>query len=265
MTHAVVQRIKADLRATRAPVAAAPARRPAGARALSAQATREAILRAAIAVFAEHGFSGGSVDKISTAAGSVDRMIYYYFGSKKGLFVAALEEIYRRFNAAEATLQLDEDKPVESLRAVIGFALNYYRRHPEFINLLNSENLHRGVHTAKSPRLREYSSPAIGVIDRLLRSGVAQGLFRADVSARDLYLLIAAAGYFYQSNRYTLSAFLGENLEAPASRAHWQGFVEAMVLRGIAVQSPLVARVARDEVSGTQRREGREGRKEFKS
>ena len=158
MTHAVVQRIKADLRATRAPVAAAPARRPAGARALSAQATREAILRAAIAVFAEHGFSGGSVDKISTAAGSVDRMIYYYFGSKKGLFVAALEEIYRRFNAAEATLQLDEDKPVESLRAVIGFALNYYRRHPEFINLLNSENLHRGVHTAKSPRLREYPS-----------------------------------------------------------------------------------------------------------
>ena len=60
-----------------------------------------------------------------------------------------------------------------------------------------------------------------------------QGVFRADVSARDLYLLIAAAGYFYQSNRYTLSAFLGENLEAPAARAHWQGFVEDMVLRGI--------------------------------
>ena len=258
----MIQRVKADLRAIRAPSATAPTHRPAGARELSAQATREAILRAAIAVFAEHGYSGASVEKISTAAGSVDRMIYYYFGNKEGLFVAALEEIYRRFNAAEAALQLDEERPVESLRAVIGFALNYYRRHPEFINLLNSENLHRGAHTARSPRLREYSSPAIGVIERLLRSGVAQGRFRADIGARDLYLLIAAAGYFYQSNRYTLSAFLGENLEAPAARAHWQGFVEEMVLRGIAVQSPVVGRVARDGVSGTQRRKGREGRRE---
>ena len=233
--RAVTPRVKADLRATRAPAASAtPARRPAGARELSAQATRAAILRAAIAVFAEHGFSGGSVEKISTAAGSVDRMIYYYFGNKEGLFVAALEEIYRRFNAAEAALQLDEDAPVESLRAVIGFALNYYRRHPEFINLLNSENLHRGVHTAKSPRLRDYSSPAIGVIERLLRSGVDKGAFRADVAARDLYLLIAAAGYFYQSNRFTLSAFLGENLEAPAARAHWESFVQQMVMRAIA-------------------------------
>ncbi len=236
--RAVTPRVKADLRATRTPAASAtPARRPAGARELSAQATRAAILRAAIAVFAEHGFSGGSVEKISTAAGSVDRMIYYYFGNKEGLFVAALEEIYRRFNAAEAALQLDEAQPVESLRAVIGFALAYYRRHPEFINLLNSENLHRGVHTARSPRLREYSSPAIGVIERLLQSGVAQGVFRADVGARDLYLLIAAAGYFYQSNRFTLSAFLGENLETPAARAHWLAFVEDIVLRGIAASA----------------------------
>ena len=223
----------AALRTARTAAPAVAARRPAGARELSAQATRGNILRAAIAVFAEHGFSGGSVEKISTAAGSVDRMIYYYFGNKEGLFVAALEEIYRRFNAAEIGLQLDAEQPVESLRAVIGFALNYYRKHPEFINLLNSENLHRGVHIGKSLRAREYSSPAIGVIERLLQSGVAKGLFRADVAARDLYLLIAAAGYFYQSNRFTLSAFLGENLEAPAARAHWEGFVKDMVLRGI--------------------------------
>ena len=238
MIRAVTRAVRAAVRPARAaaPLAStsASARRPAGAREISALATRENILRAAIAVFAEHGFSGARVEKISTAAGSVDRMIYYYFGNKEGLFVAALEEIYRRFNAAEAGLALNEDEPVESLRAVIGFALDYYRKHPEFINLLNSENLHRGVHTARSPRLREYSSPAIGVIARLLRSGVAKGVFRADVAARDLYLLIAAAGYFYQGNRFTLSAFLGENLESPAARAHWESFVKDMVMRAIA-------------------------------
>ncbi len=208
-------------------------RRPAGAREISAQATRDSILHAAIAVFAEHGFNGGSIEKISTAANSVDRMIYYYFGNKEGLFVAVLEEIYRRFNDAEAGLDLDVEQPVESLGAVIGFALNYYRKHPEFITLLNSENLHRGVHIGKSLRAREYSSPAIGVIEQLLASGVAKGVFRADVAARDLYLLIAAAGYFYQSNRFTLSAFLGENLDAPAARSHWESFVKDMVIRAI--------------------------------
>src|SRR3954453_14580691 len=107
--------------------------RRAGVRELSAQATRENILRAAIKVFARHGFSGGSVEKISSAAKSYDRMIYYYFGNKEGLFVAALEEIYRRFNEAEAGLALDAAQPVASLGAVIRFAFDYYREHPEFV------------------------------------------------------------------------------------------------------------------------------------
>ena len=224
------------------PSPTARGRRPLGVRAASAQATRDSILRAAIKVFAKHGFSGGSVEKISKAARSVDRMIYYYFGNKEGLFVAALEEIYRRFDAAEAALLLDSDDPVEALAAMIRFVVRYYRDHPEFVSLLNSENLHRGRHLGKSRRTREYSSPAVGTTDRVLRSGVAKGLFRADVTARDLYLLIAAAGYFHQSNRFTLSAFLGEDLEAPEALARWEGFVTDMVLRGVAVDAPKRAR-----------------------
>jgi AcrR family transcriptional regulator len=208
--------------------------RPLGVRELSAQATRDSILRAAIKVFAKHGFDGGSVEKISKAARSVDRMIYYYFGNKEGLFVAVLEEIYRRFNDAEAALELDAARPIESLRTMILFVVRYYRAHPEFVSLLNSENLHRGRHIGKS-RAREYSSPAVGTTAQVLKSGVDQGLFRAEISARDLYLLIAAAGYFHQSNRFTLSAFLGEDLGAPEALAHWEQFVTDMVLRGIAV------------------------------
>ncbi len=211
--------------------------RPLGVRERSAQATRESILRAAIKVFARHGFDGGSVEKISKAAKSVDRMIYYYFGNKEGLFVAVLEEIYRRFNEAEAALALDSGDPVESLRAMIRFVVGYYRSHPEFVSLLNSENLHRGKHIGRSRRTSEYSSPAVGTTERVLRSGIEQGLFRPEVSARDLYLLIAAAGYFHQSNRFTLSAFLGEDLEAPAALEHWEHFVTDMVLRGIAADA----------------------------
>ncbi len=227
--------------------------RPIGVREASAQATRDSILKAAIKVFAKHGYDGGSVEKISQAAKSVDRMIYYYFGNKEGLFVAALEEIYRRFNEAEAMLALDVDDPVDALATVIRFVMRYYREHPEFVSLLNSENLHRGRHIAKS-RAREYSSPAVGITDRVLSAGVAQGLFRGDVVARDLYLLVAAAGYFHQSNRYTLSAFLGENLGAPDAIARWEAFVVDMVSRGLAADAP--SRAAKTPTRRTSRPAG---------
>lgn len=214
-----------------------PARKP-GVRQLAAQATRDSLLRAATRIFAKYGLSGGSVEKISKAAKSYDRMIYYYFGSKEGLFVAVLEEAYRRFDEAEATLELDSERPVESLLEIVSFVMAYYRENPEFVTLLNSENLHRGRHIGKSRRTGEYSSHAIAVVDQVLRSGVGKGLFRADVRARDLYLLIASTGYFYQSNRYTLSAFFGEDLDAPEAVAQWEAFVKEAVLRTVCLGAP---------------------------
>ena len=205
-----------------------------GVRELAAQATRDSILKAAIKVFAKSGFDGGRVEQISKAAKSYDRMIYYYFGSKEGLYIAALEEIYRRFNEAESELQLDESKPREALRKVIRFMWTYYLKHPEFITLLNTENLHRGKHIGKSDKAKDYSSPAVGVLQRVLQTGVAQGLFRADLLARDLYLTIAGLCYFYLSNRFTLSAFLGEDLEAPAALQQWQAHVIDTVERTVA-------------------------------
>jgi len=217
-------------------VAAPAARRP-GVRELAAQATRDSILRAATRVFAKHGYDGGRVEQISKAAKSYDRMIYYYFGSKEGLFIAVLEQMYARFNEAESRLALDAGDPVASLTAIVGFMAGYYQKNPEFVTLLNAENLHRGRHIAKSLRAREYSSPAIAVLAGVLKSGAQRGLFRADVRARDVYLMIAALGYFYVSNRFTLSAFLGEELDTPPAFAYWHGFVTDAVLRTVAVGS----------------------------
>lgn len=210
----------------------APVKRP-GVREQAAQTTRNNILRAATKVFARYGYEGGSIEKISRAAKSFDRMIYYYFGSKEGLFIEVLEDMYRRMNEAELALTLDIGQPVESLQEVIRFVVSYYSKNPEFITLLNTENLHRGKHIAKSKRAREYSSPAIEIIRQLLHSGVQTGVFRADISARNIYLLIAATGYFYISNRHTLSAFLGEDLQAPEALAEWQAFILSTVLRTV--------------------------------
>lgn len=212
---------------------AAKPQRKTGVREAAAQATRDAILKAATKVFAKYGYDGGSVEKISRAAKSYDRMIYYYFGSKEGLFIAVLEGIYQRMDDAEAALDLDTTRPVDALTDVIRFVLGYYRRNPEFVTLLNTENLHKGRHISKSLRAREYSSRAVAIIAEILQSGAAQGLFRTDLVARDIYLLIAATGYFYTANRHTLTAFLGEPLELPAAVTHWEDFVIETLLRTV--------------------------------
>ena len=211
--------------------------KPLSARARSAQLTRDSVLKSAIRVFAKYGLNGGSIEKISSDAKSHDRMIYYYFGNKEGLFVAVLEETYRRFNEAEAKVEIDANDPVGSLKRLVEFIVNYYHDHPEFVSILNSENLHRGKHIAKSQLAQEYSSKAISIFSDMLLAGQQRGLFREDLSARDLYMMVASMGYFYQSNRYTLSAFLGEKLEEGETFSAWEKFVMDAVLRTVSNKS----------------------------
>lgn len=206
-----------------------------GVRGLSAIATRQQILKAAIEVFSTYGYEGGSTEKISKLAKSHDRMIYYYFGSKQGLYIAAIQEIYKRFNEAEAKIKLNIEKPVEALEEVARFIWNYYQKHPEFITLLNNENLHRGEMISKSRETKQYSSPAISVVATVLEKGKSMGIFRQDIAARDIYLLIASMGYFYLSNRYTLSAFLGEKITTKEKLAHWGSFIDDVVLRTVSL------------------------------
>jgi len=207
-----------------------------GVREAAAQATRDSILKAATKVFARYGYDGGSIEKISSSAKTHDRMIYYYFGSKEGLFIAVLEGIYDRMDRAEATCAPDTADPVAALKTVIRFKIDYYRRHPEFVTLLNTENLHKGRHVAKSAKAREFSSNALDLIADILRRGEAQGCFRPGLRPRDVYLLIVSTSYFFTSNRFTLSAFLGEPLDGPGALEEWADFVVDCVLRALRAQ-----------------------------
>jgi AcrR family transcriptional regulator len=188
------------------------------------------ILQAATSEFATHGYGGARIERISDAAGTVDRMLYYYFGSKEGLFRAVLERVYEELGAAEQQLQLADAEPVEGMRALIAFTWGYYLRHPEFIRLLNSENLHRGAHVRHSKRVKALSFPLLSILADLLKRGEAQGKFRAGIDPVQVYLTIAALAYFYLSNRYTLSRFLGLELMSAPQRKRWLEHITALVL-----------------------------------
>ena len=95
------------------------------------------------------------MDSIAERAGLNKRLIYYYFGSKDDLFLAVLEGTYADIRQAEQRLHLDEVEPVEAIRRLISFTWHYYLEHPEFITLLNSENLHRAEHLKRSDASRK--------------------------------------------------------------------------------------------------------------
>ena len=184
--------------------------------------TRRRILDAATEQFARHGLGGARVDRIAERSGANKRMLYYYFGSKENLFLAALEASYERIRSAERVLDLEHRDPREALRRLVDFTWRYYLRNPEFMNLLNSENLHKGRHVRRSRRVREMHSPLVETLRGILRRGEREGLFRRGVDPVQLYISIAGEGYFYLSNRYTLSRIFDRDLmdhRALAARA----------------------------------------------
>ncbi|MHB1542458.1 MAG: TetR family transcriptional regulator [Steroidobacteraceae bacterium] len=215
-----------------------PKRKAARGRPVGRGATRENILRAALEVFAKHGFAGARVEKISKAAHSTDRMIYYYFGSKERLFVAVLESIYEELGAAEAALDLAGMSPEDGLRAIVRFTWNYYCEHPELLSLLNNENMYQGRHLIHSKKVQELSFPLLSILSTIYAQGLQQRVFRPGVVVQDLYIAICGLGYFYLSNRFTLSAFLGTDLMAPVALGNWPQVMEDAVLRFVTTEHP---------------------------
>lgn len=184
-----------------------------------ADRSQQAILAAARDEFAEHGLGGARVDRIAERAGSDKRLIYYYFENKDSLFLAVLEDTYRSIRAAEQKLHLTDLPPAEAVRRLTEFTWNYYLDHPEFLTLLNSENLHRGRHLEQSKRARQMNSPLVQTLGEILERGRVAGVFRGGIDAVQLYISIAGLSYFYLSNNHTLSAIFGRNLLSPKARS----------------------------------------------
>jgi AcrR family transcriptional regulator len=195
--------------------------RDAGARRRSAsrdpERTRAAILEAATAEFTSKGLGGARVDEIARRARANKRMIYHYFRDKEGLYLAVLEAAYTGIRTAERGLRLADKDPVEGMRELVLFTWHYFIDHPEFLSLLGTENLHRAAYLKRSKKIRDLHSPLVGMIADLLERGAKQGVFRREVDPVDLYISIAALGFFYMSNRFTLSTIFGRDLAAPAS------------------------------------------------
>jgi AcrR family transcriptional regulator len=174
--------------------------------------TRRRILSAAIEEFSRGGFAGARVDAIARRAETNERMLYYYYGSKEKIFLAVLEHMYFRFKEAEEQVQIASTDPREAVTQLARFVWDFYYENPEFIRLLNSENLHEARHLKTSPHLAQLVNPVIEMLRGVVGRGQRAGMFRDDVDVSRLYLTISALGYYVLSNRYTISAVVGRDI-----------------------------------------------------
>jgi AcrR family transcriptional regulator len=197
------------------------------------EGTRNKILNAALQEFSRHGLSGARIDAIAAESGINKGMIYYYFGSKEDLYVAALEESYRRFRQIESEFQLESLAPVAALRQLVSASFDFHAAHPEFIRMVMSENINQGEYIRKIPELRAINRSAITVLDRLCRRGIAEGVFRADVDPVDLHMSISALSFYNVSNRHTFSFIFDRDLGAPEVHAARRESVVDTILRSV--------------------------------
>ena len=187
--------------------------------------TMTGILEVATAEFAAKGLSGARIDEIAATTKTSKRMIYYYFESKEGLYIAVLEEAYRRIRQIEQQLHLEDLAPEAALRKLVGFTVDYQWSNQDFVRLVMNENIHRGEFLAQSKTIQGLNIPVIHAVQQVYERGV-----RANLDPLDLHMTMSGLSFFNVSNQYTFSLIFKHSLDKVANyQARRESIIETMV------------------------------------
>jgi AcrR family transcriptional regulator len=199
-------------------------------RARDPEATRRGILDAAFIEFSDNGLTGARVDAIAGRTQTTVRMIYYYFGSKSGLYRAVLEQSYAAVRNAEKQLRVEELPPVAAIRCMVEFIFDYHEANPRFSRLVSIENIHCAEHMAGSKTMQTVNAAVITSIAAILARGKKAGLFRADAEPIGVHWLMTAFCFFRVSNRHTLGTIFGVDPLSPELREDHRRMIVDSVL-----------------------------------
>ncbi|MGO8704839.1 MAG: TetR/AcrR family transcriptional regulator [Candidatus Brocadiia bacterium] len=196
------------------------------------EASRRRLLEAGVEVFSERGLDGGSVSMIAAKAGINRRMLYHYFGSKEGLYQAALRHVYEQLSSQEVALADILLEVEELLERLIRAEYAFLAAHPQHVRLLTWENLRRGK-SAPEANLASFKAPILEALRIALDRGQREGRFRADVDEKQLLISCLGLSFFYFSNQYTLGQALGFDLTTPEAIETRIRHVVSLLLDGI--------------------------------
>lgn len=180
--------------------------------------------------FSTNGLAGGRVDAIAEKTRTSKRMIYYYFGSKEGLYLSVLERAYRKIRTLEADLQLSNLPPEQALRTLIFTTFEHDETNPDFVRLVSIENIHHAAHMLRSDAIRDLNVSIIETIAAILDRGIADGVFTRRADPMDVHMLISAFCFFRVSNRYTFGTIFRRDLSEPETMQRHKGMIADAVI-----------------------------------
>ena len=162
-----------------------------GARAAQRLEKRRLVLKAAIELFAARGFDGTSLPAITAECGVPVPLIVYHFGSKELLWRAAVDEIYRRYQAHfEAGVGQTGMSGAAFFRGQIAAYIHAIAAHPQYMRMLFQEG------TQDTARLAwlvaRHQAPFTARLTALIEAAQAQGLLTAGDPVHLKFLLSGA-------------------------------------------------------------------------
>lgn len=179
-------------------------------------ATPDDVIVTALSHFSENGFSETKLEKIAKASGMSKRMIHYYFGDKKGLYVKTIAHALDLLRPEAQSMQLDSAVPVEGVRKTVEAVYNCIIDNPAAIRLLLMENLHNYGGVENAAALNDESNLLLN-LDKLLMLGQDAGAFRPGISAEDVLVLISSLGYFKVSNQLSMDHLFDVDMNSEAN------------------------------------------------
>ncbi len=177
------------------------------------------------------GLEGARVDRIAKRSRVSKNMLYYYYKSKEGLFVASLDRIYQQLRGHQKEISVRDIDPVQAMQQLVHHTFHAFEDNPHAIRLMNEENKHRGKYLRKSHQIRYLYTPLVETIELILARGLSEGRFRPEIDARLVYITLSSLCYHYLSNRFTLEIALGRDLNSQKSRKEWLDHVTHLVLQ----------------------------------
>jgi len=191
---------------------------------------RADILRVATAEFVEKGFGGARIDEIAARTHTTKRMIYYYFDSKEGLFTSVMDRSFDEFWRQQSMLDVNELDPLAALRHFAEISFDAFMANADFVRLLAVENSRAADHFATRAARNPPASGPFDVVPGILARGLAAGVFRSDIDAIDIRLLIVSYASFRTVFRSTVSNVFGRDMLNPERLSFYRKLAGDMIV-----------------------------------
>ena len=188
--------------------------------------SRAAILKAAVAEFAEHGIAGARTDAIARAAHVNKALLYYYFKDKDALYEAVLDQVFSGLRARVVPVLESNLPPREKMLEYLGAYFDYIAANPRLPRVVQAEWMRSpGKRTPHMEHIaKEYFRPIYQKLGEVLHEGIEAGEFRA-VNPMDFLPSMVAVIVFYFSAAPAMKTLMKEDPLSTERIAQRRAFV----------------------------------------